>query len=124
MSMQTTKIREVKRDARHTRVRRKVVGTTEQPRLCVHRSHKNIQAQMVDDVSGKVLFGVSTLDKNLRKKLKNGGNANAAGILGELMAAKAKEKGITKVAFDRGGYLYHGRVKAFAEAARKGGLEF
>lgn len=124
MPIHTTQTRELKRDARHSRVRRKVLGTSGQPRLCVHRSHKNIQAYIIDDVAGKVLFGISTLDKNIKKKLKNGGNANAAGVLGEAMAAKAKEKGITKVAFDRGGYLYHGRVKAFADAARKGGLEF
>ena len=83
-----------------------------------------MQAHIVDDTTGKVLLGISTLDKNLRNKAKYGGNVQAAMLLGETLALKAKEKGIKKVAFDRGGYVYHGRVKAFADAARKGGLEF
>ena len=117
-------IKEYKRIARHTRLRRKIFGTSERPRLCIHRSLKNMQAQIVDDITGKVLFGISTLDESLRKKIKYGGNAQAAAVLGEALASKAKEKGINKISFDRGGYVYHGRVKAFAEAARKGGLEF
>ena len=117
-------IKEQKRFFRHQRIRKSLVGTAEQLRLCVHRSLKNMQAQIIDDTQGKVLFGISTLDKNLRKKLKTSGNINAAAVLGEAMAVKAKDKGIRKVCFDRGGYLYHGRIKAFAEAARKGGLEF
>ena len=117
-------IREKKRFYRHARIRKKIAGTSTQPRLCVHRSLKNMHAQMVDDSVGKVLFGISTLDKNLRKKIKDGGNVGAAAVLGEALALKAKEKGIKKVNFDRGGNLYHGRIKAFAEAARKGGLEF
>ncbi len=116
--------REIKRFYRHKRVRLKVKGTGERPRLCVHRSLKNMNAQIVDDVAGKIIFGLSTLDKELRKTLKDGGNVNAAAVLGEALAVKAKSKGITKVCFDRGGYVYHGRVKAFADAARKGGLEF
>lgn len=115
---------EVRRQARHERVRKTVVGTQERPRLCVHRSLNNLIAQVVDDSSQKVLFGISTQSKELRAKLKTGGNVAAASALGEVMAAKAKKEGVTKVSFDRGGYLYHGRVKAFAEAARKGGLEF
>jgi len=115
---------EVRRQARHERVRKTVVGTPERPRLCVHRSINNLIAQVVDDTSRKVLFGISTQNKELRAKLKSGGNVSAASALGEVMAQKAKKEGITKVSFDRGGYLYHGRVKAFAEAARKGGLEF
>ncbi|MCB9772535.1 MAG: 50S ribosomal protein L18 [Candidatus Omnitrophica bacterium] len=115
---------EVRRQARHERVRKTVVGTQERPRLCVHRSLNNLIAQVVDDSSQKVLFGISTQSKELRTKLKTGGNVAAASALGEVMAAKAKKEGVTKVSFDRGGYLYHGRVKAFAEAARKGGLEF
>jgi len=83
-----------------------------------------MQAHIVDDTTGKVLLGLSTLDKSLRNKAKYGGNVQAAILLGEALASKAKEKGIKKVAFDRGGYVYHGRVKAFADAARKGGLEF
>jgi large subunit ribosomal protein L18 len=115
---------EVRRQARHERVRKTVVGTPERPRLCVHRSINNLTAQIVDDTSRKVLFGVSTQNKELRTKLKTGGNVSAATALGEVVAQKAQKEGITKVSFDRGGYLYHGRVKAFAEAARKGGLEF
>ena len=90
----------------------------------MHRSLNNLIAQVVDDSSQKVLFGISTQSKELRTKLKTGGNVAAASALGEVMAAKAKKEGVTKVSFDRGGYLYHGRVKAFSEAARKGGLEF
>ena len=119
-----SRIKEQKRKARHQRVRSKVSGTAERLRLCVHRSINNLYAQIIDDGSRRILLGMSTLDKDLRKKVKNGGNVQAAGVLGEAFAAKVKSKGITKVAFDRGGYLYHGRVKAFAEAARKGGLEF
>ncbi|MCC6758110.1 MAG: 50S ribosomal protein L18 [Candidatus Omnitrophica bacterium] len=115
---------QVRLKARHERVRKDVVGTPTRPRLCVHRSLNNLIAQIVDDSSRKVLFGVSTQSKDLRKKFKSGGNVEAASMLGEVVAQKAKKEGITKVSFDRGGYLYHGRVKAFAEAARKGGLEF
>lgn len=119
-----TKNSEVRRQARHERVRKIVAGTPDRPRLCVHRSLKNLSAQIVDDSSRKVLIGLSTQNKELRKKLKSGGNISAASVLGEALAAQAKGKGISKVAFDRGGYLYHGRVKAFADAVRKGGLEF
>ncbi len=115
---------EVRRKARHERVRKTVTGTPARPRLCVHRSLNNLIAQIVDDSSRKVLFGISTQNKELREKLKTGGNIAAASVLGEAVAQKAKKEGITQVSFDRGGYLYHGRVKAFAEAARKGGLEF
>ena len=117
-------IKEIKRAARHERIRKRVVGQTGRPRLCVHRSVKNIYAQIVDDVDGKVIFGISTLNKDIRQKVKSGGNIQAAAILGEAVAALGTRKGIKQVCFDRGGYLYHGRVKAFAEAARKGGLEF
>ena len=119
-----SKIREIKRVYRHNRVRQKIRGTSERPRLIVHRSLKNMQAHIVDDGVGKVLFGVSTLDTDVRAKIKSGGNTAAAAALGERVAAQAKEKGVTRVVFDRGGYLYHGRIKVFAEAARKGGLEF
>ncbi len=117
-------IKEHKRIFRHERIRKGVSGTTERPRLCLHRSINNLQAQIIDDVSGKIIIGKSTLAKDVRSKVKTGGNVNAASILGEALAAEAKKKGITKVSFDRGGYLYHGRIKAFAEAARKAGLEF
>ncbi len=118
------KVKEFKRVSRHRRIRSKVEGTPERPRLSLHRSLSNLYAQIVDDSTRRVLFGMSTLDKDVRKKLKSGGNIQAASVLGEAFAAKIKTKGITKVSFDRGGCLYHGRVKAFAEAARKGGLEF
>ncbi len=116
--------KEVKRIARHRRVRKKVFGTPEQLRLCVHRSLKNLQVQLIDDTNQKVIFGMSTKNKELRQRLKNGGNIEAAIALGEVFATKAKEKGFKKVCFDRGGYAYHGRIKAFADAARKAGLEF
>jgi large subunit ribosomal protein L18 len=114
----------VRLQARHERVRKNVRGTSERPRLCVHRSLNNLIAQVVDDSKQKVLFGLSTQNKELRGKLTTGGNIAAASALGEVFAEKAKQAGVVKVSFDRGGYLYHGRVKAFAEAARKGGLEF
>ncbi len=110
------------RKARHTRVRNKVSGTTEIPRLNVFRSNSNIFAQIIDDSEGKTLVSASSIDKEL--SLENGGNVEAASKVGELIAKRAKKAKITKVVFDRGGYLYHGRVKALAEAARENGLEF
>lgn len=110
------------RKARHDRVRSKVSGTADTPRLNVFRSNNNIFAQIIDDSEGKTLVSASSIDKDL--KLKNGGNLEAATKVGELIAKKAKKAKITKVVFDRGGYLYHGRVKALAEAARANGLEF
>ena len=101
-----------------------MTGTADRPRLCVHRSLSNFYAQVIDDNQGKVLLGMSTLGKNIVQKIKYGGNIKAASALGEVFAAEAQKKGITKVSFDRGGYLYHGRVKAFADGARKGGMEF
>ena len=117
-------LRKIKRVARHERIRKNLVGTKERPRLAVSRSLNNISAQIIDDTSHKVLLGISTLNKDLRKKFKSGGNLAAATALGEAIAELAQKKGIKKVAFDRGGYLYHGRIKAVAEAARKAGLEF
>jgi len=121
-----SKTREISRVRRHNRVRRRVNGSAERPRLVVHRSVKNIQGQLTDDVSGKVLMGVSTLAPEL--KALRGGEAGTKKALskaaGKLLAEKAKAAGITQVVFDRGGYLYHGRVAAFAEGAREGGLEF
>ncbi|MFA5088373.1 MAG: 50S ribosomal protein L18 [Candidatus Omnitrophota bacterium] len=117
-------IKELKRVHRHKRIRKKVMGTAERFRLCVHRSLKNFYAQVIDDTTGKVLLGKSTLAKDLKDKVKNSGNIDDATILGEALAREALKKGIKKVCFDRGGYFYHGRVKAFAEAAKKGGLEF
>lgn len=110
------------RKARHERVRAKVVGTTEIPRLNVFRSNSNIFAQIIDDEKRITLVSASSIDKEL--KLENGSNIEAAKKVGELIAKRAKKAKITKVTFDRGGYLYHGRVEALAEAARENGLEF
>lgn len=112
------------RERRHIRLRKRVNGTSECPRLNVRRSLANLFVQLVDDVKGASLVSASTADKDFRKKLTYGGNVKAAALLGEVVAQKAKDKNITKVVFDRGGYDYHGRIKAFAEAARKGGLQF
>ena len=106
---------------RHKRVRAKVFGTTERPRLNVFRSEKNIYAQVIDDVNGVTLASASSLDKAIEGY---GGNIAAATAVGKLVAERAKAKGIETVVFDRGGYLYHGRVKALAEGAREGGLKF
>ena len=110
------------RKARHARVRAKVVGTTEIPRLNVFRSNSNIFAQIIDDEKAVTLVSASSIDKEL--KLENGSTQEAAAKVGELLAKRAKKANITKVTFDRGGYLYHGRVKALAEASRENGLEF
>lgn len=108
------------RKIRHSRVRSKIVGTPAVPRLCVYRSNKNIGAQIIDDENGITLASASTLTLKLEK----GGNIEAATKVGEAIAEACKKEGITKVVFDRGGYLYHGRVEALAEAARSKGLEF
>lgn len=110
------------RKARHARVRNKVEGTSAVPRLNVFRSNSNIFAQIIDDEKRVTLASASSIDKEL--KLENGSNVEAAIKVGQLIAKRAKEAKITKVTFDRGGYLYHGRVKALAEAARENGLEF
>jgi len=112
------------RKVRHLRVRKKISGTPERPRLNVFRSSKHIYAQVIDDTKGVTLAAASTLDKELRDSIGNGGNVEAARKVGELIARKAQEKGIKNVVFDRGGYLYHGRIQALADAAREGGLEF
>ena len=104
----------------HTRIRRKVRGTTERPRLAIFRSVAHIYAQVIDDQRGETLASASTLSL----KLKTGGNVAAAKEIGKAVAEKALEKGVRKVVFDRGGYLYHGRIKALADAARQAGLEF
>ncbi len=113
----------IARVKRHERIRKKVVGTKERPRLSIYRSLNNIYAQLINDDDSSTMLTCSTLQKEIKQKNK-GGNIKTALLLGELIAKKAKEKGIEKVVFDRGGYLYHGRVKAVAEAARKGGLVF
>ena len=110
------------RQARHLRVRAKISGTESIPRLNVFRSNSNIFAQIINDDEGVTLVSASSIDKEL--KLANGGNVESAAKVGELLAKRAKKAKISKVTFDRGGYLYHGRVQALAEAARKNGLEF
>ena len=122
--MGKTNIKVISRNYRHTRIRKKSFGTAERPRLCVSRSLKNFAAQIVNDENHQVLMGMSTLSKSMKDKVKSGGNIEAAVELGKALGNLAKEKGITKVCFDRGGYLYHGRVKAFADAVREAGLEF
>ncbi len=109
---------------RKKRVRKKVFGTPDRPRLSVYRSNKHIYAQIIDDVEGKTLAFASTLSKELRDGLKSTSNIEAAFSVGELIGKKAKEIGIEKVVFDRNGFLYHGRVKAVADGARKEGLKF
>ncbi|MDA2937007.1 50S ribosomal protein L18 [Acidobacteria bacterium AH-259-A15] len=115
--------REARRSKRHGRIRGKIHGTQQRPRLCVFRSLKHMYAQLVDDNQGGTILAVCTVKLDGRK-LKNGGSVEAAKKVGETIAKKAVEKGIETVVFDRSGYLYHGRVKALAEAARKMGLKF
>jgi large subunit ribosomal protein L18 len=112
-------------DRRKARVRRAIrKAANGRPRLSVHRSSKQIYAQIIDDERGHTLAAASTLEKDLRDRLKTGADVEAASEIGKLVAERAKAAGVTKVIFDRSGYLYHGRVKALAEAAREGGLEF
>ena len=113
--------RKMERQRRHIRVRRKISGTAERPRLCVYRSNNNIYVQIIDDVAGKTLVQASTLDKEIKTKHSN---KEAAKEVGTLIAKRATEKKIEDVVFDRGGYIYHGVVKELAEAAREGGLKF
>jgi len=124
--MSNVKNRERLLRRRHRRVRRKVAGSPERPRLVIHRSLKNIQGHIADDESGRVLLGVSTLAAELREaRQKDGGTKrDISRAAGKLLAERARAAGITRVVFDRGGYMYHGRVAAFAEGAREGGLEF
>jgi len=116
--------KELSRLKRHRRIRMKMQGSKERPRLVVKRSLNNLSAQVLDDTDNKVLFSYSTANKEFKQKAGNAGNIKAAGIFGEVFSKKALEKGISKIIFDRAGYLYHGRVKEFAEHLRKGGLEF
>ena len=113
-----------RRVKRHERVRKNLYGTPEKPRLCVYRSNKNISAQIIDDVSGTTLVAASSLDKDLEAEVANGGNKEAAKKVGAALAKKAAAKGIEEVCFDRGGFLYHGRVAELAAGAREGGLKF
>ena len=113
-----------KRLQRHKRVRRKVVGTPQRPRLCVFRSSNNIYAQIIDDTNRVTLVAASSLDEAVKGAVNHTGNKEAAKMVGEMVAKKAVEKGITEVVFDRGGYIYHGRIKELAEGAREAGLKF
>ena len=109
---------------RHKRVRRKIAGTTQRPILCVFRSSNNIYAQIIDDANRVTLTAASSLDAEVKGAVNHGGNKEAAKMVGAMIAKRAIEKGITEVVFDRGGYLYHGRVQVLAEAAREAGLKF
>lgn len=109
---------------RHKRVRRNVFGTSERPRLAVFRSNKHIYAQVIDDTQHQTLVSASTLDKQLKPELTTGATREVSAKVGQLIAQRAKEKGIEKVVFDRGGNLYHGRIKSLADAAREAGLDF
>ncbi len=109
---------------RKARVRTKVFGTSERPRLSVYRSLKQIYAQIIDDSQGKTLAAASSLDKSIKGKAKSGGNVQSAALIGKALAEKAQAAKIKKVVFDRGGRIYHGSIKALADAARQGGLEF
>ncbi|MEN6371197.1 MAG: 50S ribosomal protein L18 [Armatimonadota bacterium] len=116
--------REALRQKRHRRVRKKVAGTAEQPRLNIYRSLCNIYAQIIDDTQAVTVASASTIDPEIKGKIKTGGNIDSAKLVGEAVAKRALEKGIKKVVFDRGGYQYHGRVQSLADAAREAGLEF
>jgi len=109
---------------RHKRIRKRIYGTPEKPRLSVYRSEKHIYAQIIDDTKGRTLVTASTVEKPLRENLKKTWNIEAAKEVGKLVAERATEKGITEIVFDRGGYKYHGRIKALADAARESGLKF
>jgi len=116
--------RELHRERMHRRIRNKIAGTPERPRLCVHRSIRHIRAQVVDDNAGRTLVSASSLDEAVRAQIKGGGNIAAAKLVGKIVAERALALGMELVVFDRGGYLYHGRVKALAESAREAGLKF
>ncbi len=109
---------------RHRSIRVKLSGTTEAPRLAVYRSTKHIYAQLIDDVKGVTIVSASSVDKDLKEKLSHGGNVDAAKTVGEAIAKKALKAGVKDVVFDRGGFLYHGRIQALADAAREAGLNF
>jgi large subunit ribosomal protein L18 len=116
--------RRVRRQRRHRRVRKKVLGTTERPRLVIYRSLNHVEGQVIDDTRGVTVVGLSTLGAGIKDEGAELSKSERGRLAGKLLAERAREQGVTKVVFDRGGYLYHGRVKAFAEGAREGGLEF
>lgn len=116
--------RAVAREKRHQRIRNHISGTAQKPRLAVFRSNQHIYAQIIDDTAGNTVVAASTMEASIKEKLSNTSDIEAAKVVGEAVARKAIEKGINTVVFDRGGYIYHGRVKALAEAAREAGLQF
>ncbi len=116
--------KELSRLKRHRRIKLRMQGNSQRPRLVVKRSLNNLSAMVVDDTQEKVIFSFSTASKEFKQKMKNSGSVKASELFGQVFSLKAKEKGITKIVFDRAGFLYHGRVKAFAESLRKGGMEF
>ena len=126
--MATEPARKLSRNAHrlriHRRVRKDLRGVPERPRLCVFRSLKHIYAQVIDDHAGRTLAAASSLDPDVRKQIKGGGNVAAAKVVGKIIGERAHAAGVIKVVFDRGGYQYHGRVQALADAAREAGLEF
>lgn len=116
--------REAHRRRIHRRTRKKLSGTPERPRLCVHRTSRHVRAQVIEDQSGRTLVSASSLDKEVRALIKSGGNIAASKVVGKIIAERARAQGVEKVVFDRGGYQYHGRVQALADAAREAGLKF
>lgn len=118
------KERELSRLKRHRAIRLRITGTSERPRLALARSLKNLYAQVIDDTKNKIIFSLSTQDKEIKSQFPCAGNIKAALLFGEVFAKRAKDKQISKIVFDRSGHLYHGRIKAFTEGLRKGGLEF
>ena len=116
--------KKIGKQRRHERIRKRVTGTTERPRLCVYRSLNNVYAQIIDDTKGATLMAASTLEKDLKAEKGHKGNIEAAKKVGVLLAKKATAAGIKQVVFDRSGYRYHGSIKALAEGSREGGLEF
>jgi len=117
-------LKEKTRQARHKRIRKRLKSSPDCPRLCVHRSLKNLYVQVIDDQRANTLFSFSTLNKEIRDKSSYGGNVAAAGVLGSVLAEKLKQKGISRIVFDSGGYIFHGRIKTLAEGLRKGGIIF
>lgn len=122
--MNVRALKQVRQQRRRLRTRKRVFGTTERPRLAVHRSHLHISAQIIDDVTGKTLVSAASNAKDLREQVKQGSNCKAAALIGQVIAERARMQGIKEVCFDRAGRKFHGRVKALAEAARKTGLSF
>lgn len=122
--MDRAKEKRLARHRRHQRVRRRMMGTAERPRLCVFRSLKHIESQIIDDTRGHTLVAASTREPSVRQQLGDKDKSAQAAVVGQVLAERARAAGIEKVVFDRGGYLYHGRVKSLAEAAREAGLEF